>query len=104
MCRSTIVASLELGSVDDLAAGSSPTTATTPPWRRRAGEHAVADGVVGAVEAGSLAVPHAEDAVVLALGARVGELAAHHRRGRELLVDAGPHHDGQVGGRAHRPG
>ena len=33
MCRSTRVASLELGSVDDLAAGSSPTTATTPPWR-----------------------------------------------------------------------
>ena len=31
MCRSTIVASLDDGSVDDLAAGSSPTTATTPP-------------------------------------------------------------------------
>ena len=33
MCRSTSVASLELGSVDDLAAGSSPTIAITPPWR-----------------------------------------------------------------------
>ncbi len=31
MCRSTIVASLDDGSVDDFAAGSSPTTATTPP-------------------------------------------------------------------------
>ena len=70
---------------------------------RRAGEHAVADGVVGAVEAGSLAVPDAEDAVVLALGSRVGELAAHHSRGGELLVDPGTHHDGQVGGGARRP-
>ena len=33
MCRSTSVASLELGRVEDLAAGSSPTTAITPPWR-----------------------------------------------------------------------
>ena len=31
MWRSTIVASLDDGSVDDFAAGSSPTTATTPP-------------------------------------------------------------------------
>ncbi len=31
MCRSTIVASLDDGRVDDLALGSSPTTATTPP-------------------------------------------------------------------------
>ena len=31
MCRSTIVASLDEGSVDDFAVGSSPTTATTPP-------------------------------------------------------------------------
>ena len=31
MCRSTIVASLDDGSVDDFALGSSPTTATTPP-------------------------------------------------------------------------
>ena len=70
----------------------------------RAGEHAVADGVVGAVEAGRLAVPHPEHAVELALGPVVGELAAHHGGGGELLVDAGAHDDGQVGHRRAPPG
>ena len=99
MCRSTIVASLELGSVEDLAAGSSPTIATTPPWRAVPGEHAVADRVVGPVEPGRLAVPEAEHAVVLALWAGVGELAAHDRGGCELLVHAGPHDHGKIGDR-----
>ena len=63
----------------------------------------MADRVAGPVEAGRLAVPHAEHAVVLALGTFVGELAAHHRRGGELLVDAGAHDDREVGHGARRP-
>ena len=65
----------------------------------RAGEDAVADGVAGAVEAGRLAVPDADDAVVALVGERVGELAAHHRGGGELLVDARADDDRQVGHR-----
>ena len=97
MCRSTSVASLELGSVEDLACGSSPTTATTPPWLRRPGEHGVADRVAGAVEPRRLAVPDADDAVVALVAERVDELAAHHRGGGELLVEAGTDDDRQVG-------
>ena len=52
-----------------------------------AGEHAVADGVAGAVEAGRLAVPDADDAVVALVVERVDELAAHHGGGGELLVE-----------------
>ena len=43
--------------------------------RRRAGEVAVAEGVAGAVDAGTLAVPDAEDAVIFRVAeqARDGE-------------------------------
>ena len=103
MCRSTMVASLDEGSVDDLALGSSPTTATTPPLRCGAGEHGVPDGVAGAVDAGALAVPDAEDAVVPAVVERGGQLAPHHRGGGELLVDAALVDHRQIGHRAQRP-
>ena len=63
----------------------------------------MADRVAGSVEAGRLAVPHSEHAVVFALGTFVGELAAHHRRGGELLVDTRSHDDREVGHGAHRP-
>ncbi len=62
-------------------------------------EDAVTDRVVGPVEPGRLAVPEAEHAVVLALRAGIGELAAHHRGGCELLVHAGPHDHGKIGDR-----
>ena len=71
--------------------------------RRGAGEHGVADRVAGAVDARALAVPDAEHAVVLAVVERDGELAAHHRGRRELLVDAGLVDDRQVGHGARAP-
>ena len=55
---------------------------------RDADEVAVAQRVGGAVEAGRLAVPHAEHAVVLGAGELRGQLAAPGRGGAELLVEA----------------
>ncbi len=49
----------------------------------------VAEHVAGAVEAGALAVPNAEHAVVLALAAQLGLLRAPQRGGRQVLVQAG---------------
>ena len=63
----------------------------------RAGEHAVPDGIAGPIESGRLGVPHADDAVVGAVGERARQLAAHHRGGRQLFVGAGLAHDRQVG-------
>ena len=60
---------------------------------RGAGEIGVAEHVAAAVDAGALAVPHAEHAVVLALAAQLGLLRAPDRGGGELLVDAGLEHD-----------
>ena len=56
---------------------------------RGAGEIGVAEHVAAAVDAGALAVPHAEHAVVFALAAQFRLLRAPHRGGGELLVDAG---------------
>ena len=53
-----------------------------------AGEVGVAEHVAGAVDAGALAVPHAEDAVVFALAAQFRLLRAPYRGGGEVLVDA----------------
>ena len=94
------MASLDDGSVDDFAAGSSPTTRDDATVRRRAGEHGVADRVAAAVEARTLAVPDADHAVVSGVGERHRQLAAHHRGCRQLLVHSGLHHDRQVGHRA----
>ncbi len=55
---------------------------------RGAGEIGVAEHVAGAVDAGTLAVPHAENAVVFALAAQLGLLRAPYRRGGEILIDA----------------
>ncbi len=49
----------------------------------------VAEDVAGAVDARALAVPHAEDAIELALAAQLGLLRAPQRGGGELFVDAG---------------
>ncbi len=49
----------------------------------------LADRVARPVETRCLAVPHAEHAVVLAGADHVGDLRAPHRRGAELLVQAG---------------
>ncbi len=54
-----------------------------------AGEIGVAEHVAGAVDAGTLAVPHAEHAIELALAAQLGLLRAPERGGGQLLVDAG---------------
>ena len=49
----------------------------------------VAEHVAGAVDAGALAVPDAEHAVVLAFAAQLGLLRAPQRRGGQVLVEAG---------------
>ncbi len=54
-----------------------------------AGEIGVAEHIAGAVDAGTLAVPHAEHAIELAFAAQFGLLRARQRGGGEVLVDAG---------------
>src|ERR1044072_3689315 len=53
----------------------------------------MAEDVAGAVDAGALAVPHAEDAVVLALAAQLGLLRAPDRSRGEILVEPGLEQD-----------
>ena len=53
---------------------------------RCAGEHRVAQRIARTVEPGRLAVPDADDAFVAARVEGDRQLAAHHGRGRELLV------------------
>src|SRR5262249_26908301 len=53
----------------------------------------VLEDVAGPVDAGSLAVPHAEDTVVFRLREQVGELAAVDRRRSEIFVHAREEHD-----------
>ena len=53
-----------------------------------AGQIGVAENVAGAIDARALAVPHGEDAVVLALAAQFGLLRAPDGGGGEVLVDA----------------
>jgi hypothetical protein len=52
-------------------------------------EIGVLEDVAGAIDAGTFAVPHAQDAVVFGPGKQVGQLAAIHRGGPQILVDAG---------------
>ena len=61
-----------------------------------AGHVGVAEDVAGTIDARALAVPHAEDAIELALAAQLGLLRAPQRGGGELFVDAGRELD--VGG------
>ncbi len=56
---------------------------------RCAGEIGVAEDVASAVDARTLAVPHAEDAVVLALTPKLRLLGAPERGGGEVLIEAG---------------
>jgi anti-sigma-K factor RskA len=56
--------------------------------RRRTGDVGVPEDVARAVHARPLAVPEAEDAVILALAAQFGLLAAPERRRRQILVQA----------------
>ena len=53
-----------------------------------AGHVAVAEGVAGAIDARTLAVPHAQDTVVTCTRKGVGELRAVDGRCGEVLVDA----------------
>ena len=55
---------------------------------RRSGRVAVLERIAGAVDAGPLAVPHAEYAVVTSAGEQVRLLRAPDRGGREILVQA----------------
>src|ERR1700677_115108 len=48
----------------------------------------MAEDVAGAIDARAFAVPHGEDAVVLALAAQLGLLCAPDRGGGKILVDA----------------
>ena len=64
---------------------------------RGAGHVGVAEDVAGAVDARALAVPEAEDAVILAVAAHLGLLRAPDGGRGELLVEAGLEDD--VGGR-----
>ena len=71
---------------------------------RRAGEIGMAEDVAGAVDAGALAVPHAENAIELALAAQLGLLGAPERGGGQLFIDAGLEFDvggGEMAARAH---
>src|SRR5204863_793777 len=58
-----------------------------------AGVVRVLEDVAGAIDAGSLAVPHAEDAVVFRLRKQVGQLRAVDRGGAEVFVEAGDEDD-----------
>src|SRR6266851_1749543 len=53
-----------------------------------AGGISMLEHVASAVDAGTLAVPQGEDAVILSIGKEVGLLAAPHRGRRQILVDA----------------
>ena len=68
---------------------SSPISASTPPCFDDAGEVGVAEYVAGAVDARTLAVPEAEDAVILALAEQFGLLRAPAGGRGQLLVEAG---------------
>jgi hypothetical protein len=57
----------------------------------------VAEGIAGAIDAGALAVPHAEHAIELAFAAQFGLLGSPQRRSSEFFVDARLKFD--VGGR-----
>jgi hypothetical protein len=56
---------------------------------RSAGGIGMAEHVAGAVDARTLAVPHAEHAIELAFAAQLGLLRAPQRGGGEVLVDGG---------------
>src|SRR5436190_1836069 len=60
---------------------------------RDAGVVGVLEDVARPVDAGPLAVPHAEDAVVLRPGEEIGELATVDRGRAEILVEPGNEHD-----------
>ena len=72
-----------LGNV--IVAGQSHRSAMFP----RAREIGMAHGIAAAVQAGTLAVPDANGAIVERVRKGLEELAAHDRRKRELFVDAG---------------
>src|SRR5262249_58805121 len=61
-----------------------------------AGVIAVLEDVAGAIDARSLAVPHAEDTVVFRARKQVGQLAAVDRRRAQVLVDPGDEDDVMV--------
>ena len=56
--------------------------------RERAREVRMLEDVAGAVDAGRLAVPHAEHAIIKRAGEQIGLLAAPHGGGGEVLVEA----------------
>jgi hypothetical protein len=60
---------------------------------RGARDIGVAEHVAGAVDAGSLAVPHAEHAVIGALAAHLGLLRPPQRGRRQIFVDGRLEHD-----------
>ena len=53
-----------------------------------AGQVGMTEHIAGAVDAGPFAVPHGEDAIVLALAAQLRLLRAPNRGGGQVLVDA----------------
>ena len=69
-----------------VVAGDHQHAAVTPA----AGGVGVDEGVTGAVDAGSFAVPHAENAVVLGAGIKLELLGPPDGRRRQILVQPGP--------------
>ena len=61
--------------------------------RRGARRIGVLERIDGAIDAGPLAVPDAEHAIDLGAGKHADLLAAPHRRGRQVLVEAGREFD-----------
>src|ERR1700691_1174560 len=55
---------------------------------RSAGKVGVTEDVAGTIDAGSLAVPHAEHAIELAFAAQLGLLRAPHGSSSKIFVDA----------------
>ena len=100
MCRSTSDASDDDGIVDDLQAGSSPTSATAPPSVDDPANTPCRSASPARSSPGRLAVPDPDHAVVASVGSGRRELRSHHRRGAELFVDRRSMHDRQLG----RPG
>ena len=70
----------------------------------RSSEHGMSEGVSGPVQAGCLAVPDAQNPVVLAVGLFGGQLGAHYGRGCEFFVQARLVNDRKIGNDGSGPG
>ena len=71
--------------------------ATAPPWGSVPAKTAWRSASEAPVDAGRLAVPEADDAVIGGIRPGGGELAAHDRSGGLVLIHRRRVHDRQIG-------